>query len=188
MRDFFWRLPTLRCAAVSVLAYSASCAVAATGLSWKQGSDLLAVGLPALAAGTAWGQGDTEGLRQLSWALGTTVAATEATKAAFPSQRPDGSDDKSFPSGHTAVAFAAVRFMDKRYGAEMAPYTPWLYAAAGLTGWARVEARKHRWGDVAAGAALGFGAAHYWTEPVKGGQLSVLPAAQGLTVMWHRPW
>jgi membrane-associated phospholipid phosphatase len=165
-----------------------SAASAGTGLTWKNGSDLLAVGLPALAAGSAWGQGDNEGFKQLTLSMVTTLGATEVLKSSVHSMRPDGSDNKSFPSGHTAVAFAAVRFMDKRYGAEMAPYTPWLYAAAGLTGVARVEADKHRWRDVAAGAALGWASSQYWAQPVQGGQLSVLPSNKGWVVGWHRAW
>lgn len=169
-------------------AMAVSGASAGTGLTWKNGSDLLAIGLPALAAGSAWGQSDTEGFKQLTLSMVTTVGAAEVLKASVHSTRPDGSDNKSFPSEHTAVAFAAVRFMDKRYGADMAPYTPWLYAAAGLTGVARVEANKHRWRDVAAGAALGWGASQFWAQPVQGGQLSVLPAHNGLALAWHRAW
>lgn len=161
---------------------------AGNGLAWAHGSDLLALGLPALAAGSAWSQADAEGLKQLTYTLGTTVGAAEILKNTVHSTRPDGSDNKSFPSGHTAVAFAAVRFMDKRYGTEMAPYRPWLYAAAGLTGVARVQADKHHWRDVLAGGALGWGAAQFWTDPVKGGQLSVVPTAGGAAVAWYRAW
>ena len=161
---------------------------AGTGLTWRNGSDLLAVGLPALAAGAAWGQGDTEGFKQLTLTMATTVGTAEVLKASVHSMRPDGSDNKSFPSGHTAVAFAAVRFMDKRYGEQMTPYTPWLYAAAGMTGVARVEANKHHWRDVLAGGALGWGAAQLWTQPVQGGQLGVLPTNRGLTMAWQRAW
>lgn len=180
------RARTLLLGMVSALAVSG--AWAGTGLTWKNSSDLLAIGLPALAAGSAWGQGDTEGFKQLTLSMVSTVGAAEVLKASVHSVRPDGSDNKSFPSEHTAVAFAAVRFMDKRYGAEMAPYTPWLYMAASLTGVARVEARKHHWGDVAAGAALGWGASQFWAQPVQGGQLSVLPASHGLALAWHRAW
>lgn len=158
------------------------------GLGWKNGSDLLAVGLPALAAGAAWGQQDTEGMKQLTLTLASTVGAAELLKRTVKSTRPDGSDNKSFPSGHTAVAFAAVRFMDQRYASQVAPYRPWLYAAAGLTGLARVEADQHYWRDVAAGALLGWGAATWLTEPVQGGQLAVLPASRGVAVFWQRGW
>ena len=165
------------------------CAVhAGTGLGWAQGSDLLAIGLPALAAGSAWSRGDAEGVKQLTLSMVTSVVTTEGLKRSVHSMRPDGSDNKSFPSGHTAVAFAAVRFMDKRYGQEIASYTPWLYAAATLTGVARVEAQKHHWQDVIAGGVLGWGASQLWAEPVQGGQLSVLPASGGWAVAWRRAW
>jgi membrane-associated phospholipid phosphatase len=161
---------------------------AGTGLTWANASDMLAIGLPALAAGSAWSQSDGEGFKQLTLSMATTVGTAEVLKRTVHSMRPDGSDNKSFPSAHTAVAFAAVRFMDKRYGQDMAPYTPWLYAAAAMTGVARVEAKKHHWQDVLAGGALGWGASHLWAEPVQGGQLSVLPASGGLALAWHRAW
>ncbi len=170
------------------MAMAAGSASAGNGLTWANGSDMLAVGLPALAAGSAWSQGDTEGLKQLTYTMATTVGAAEVLKNTVHSVRPDGSDNKSFPSAHTAVAFAAVRYMDKRYSAEIAPYTPWLYAAAGLTGVARVQANKHHWQDVLAGGALGWGAAQWWAAPIQGGQLSVLPSSGGLALAWYRPW
>lgn len=169
-------------------ACSMGTACADNGLNWKNGSDLLAVGLPALAAGAAWGQQDTEGMKQLTLTMASTVGAAELLKRTVKATRPDGSDDKSFPSGHTAVAFAAVRFMDQRYAEQVAPYRPWLYAAAGLTGLARVEADQHYWRDVAAGAVLGWGAATWWAEPIQGGQLTVLPSSRGLAMFWQRAW
>jgi membrane-associated phospholipid phosphatase len=78
--------------------------------------------------------------------------------------------------------------MDKRYAGAIAPYTPWLYAAAGLTGLSRVEANKHYWHDVAAGALLGWGAANWLAEPIQGGQMTVLPSSQGVAVFWRRAW
>ena len=174
---------------VGLLSLSAcSCAFAGSANGWGNAADLLAVGLPALAAGVTWAQGDTEGGKELTYSLGGSYLATTALKKSIHSTRPDGSDNESFPSRHTAIAFAAVRYMDKRYGAELAPYTPWLYAAAGMTGVAMVQAHKHHWQDVAAGAALGFGTAHYLTEPIKGGQLSLLPAPGGVALAWQRSW
>lgn len=155
---------------------------------WNNASHVLAVGLPMLAAGTAFKEGDAAGFQQLTLTMASAVGAAELLKRTIPAQRPDGSDNKSFPSGHTAVAFAAVRFMDKRYGEAIASYTPWLYAAAGLTGLARVEADKHYWHDAAAGALLGWGAANWWAEPIQGGQMTVLPSSKGVAVSWRRAW
>lgn len=64
-----------------------------------------------------------------------------------------GDDLHGFPSGHSAIAFATATSL-----AEAEPKHKWLYyAGAALIGWSRVEANAHTWGDVAAGAALGFG-------------------------------
>jgi membrane-associated phospholipid phosphatase len=154
--------------------------------SWNSASDLLAVGLPALAAGMTWKQEDSEGAQQLAYSLGLTFVAASVLKNSIHAARPDGSDNKSFPSGHTALAFAGVRYIDKRYGAELSPFTPWLYAAAGLTGIARVQANMHHWQDVFAGGALGYVTASYLAEPLKGGQLSLLRTPGGFGVGWQR--
>ena len=176
-----------RCLSLTSLSVCTS-AFAGGANGWASASELLAVGLPALAAGATWAQGDTEGLKQLTYSVGGSYLAATALKKSIHATRPDGSNNESFPSAETTVAFAAVRYMDKRYGAELAPYTPWLYAAAGLTGVARVQANKHHWQDVAAGAALGFGTAHYLTEPVKGGLLSLSPTPGGVAAVWQRNW
>ena len=152
--------------------------------SWGTASDLMAASLPVLAGGLVLQRADDAGARQLALSLGSSVAAAELLKSTVHSTRPDGSDNHSFPSAHTAVAFSAATFIDRRYGQQYAAYTPALYGLAALTGVARVEAKKHHWGDVLAGGAIGWGASRLWAEPVAGGQLSVLPAPHGLAVAW----
>ena len=105
------------------------------------------------------------------------------------STRPDGSDNKSFPSAHTAVAFSAAAFIDRRYGEQYGAWAPAaLYGVAALTGVARVEAKKHHWGDVLAGGAMGYGASRFWTNPSKNGQLAVLPSSHGLAIAWAQQY
>ena len=82
------------------------------------------------------------------------MGSAEILKHQISALRPDKSDDKSFPSGHTAVAFASARYLDKRYSGQVSPYL--LYGAAGLTALARVQADKHYWKDTIAGGALGY--------------------------------
>lgn len=152
--------------------------------SWGNVSDVLAIGLPLAAAGKAFGNGDSEGVKELTYTLGSTLVAAEALKSLIHEKRPDGSGNDSFPSGHTAIAFAAARFYDKRYAAEASPY---LYAAAALTGIARVKADKHFAKDVVAGAGLGYVSAEYFTRPLAGGAVSLMPAKSGVAVLWQKP-
>ena len=82
--------------------------------------------------------------------------------------RPDGSDQYSFPSGHTAAAFAAAEFMRQEYK----DVSPWYgvagYAAAAATGYLRMYNNKHWMGDVVAGAGIGIMSTKlaYWIYPV----------------------
>ena len=70
--------------------------------------------------------------------------------------RPDGSDYNSFPSGHTAAAFASAEFLRQEYK----DVSPWYgvagYAAAGATGMLRMYNNKHWVSDVLAGAGVGI--------------------------------
>ncbi len=159
--------------------------------NWDTASTVMAAGLPALAGVATLANNDLTGTRQLVLSTGSALVATELLKNTVHSTRPDGSDNKSFPSGHTAIAFSAAAFMDRRYGEQWGQrYGQWtvpaLYGVAALAGVARVEANKHRWGDVLAGAAIGWGSARFWSEPVQGGQLSVVPAPHGVAVGWAR--
>jgi hypothetical protein len=69
--------------------------------------------------------------------------------------RPDGSDKRSFPSGHTAAAFAAAEFMNQEYK----DLSPWYgiagYTAATATGTLRMLNNKHWLSDVIMGAGVG---------------------------------
>lgn len=92
------------------------------------------------------------------------AGSTYALKHAVHSRRPDGTDNHSFPSGHTAIAFCGATVLHKEYG----KVSPWIsvagYSVATLTAVDRVRRNRHRWGDVAAGAAIGFLSAEagYW--------------------------
>ena len=45
--------------------------------------------------------------------MGVAFVSKTALKAVVNEERPDHSDNKSFPSGHAAIAFAAARSIDK---------------------------------------------------------------------------
>lgn len=71
-------------------------------------------------------------------------------------ERPDHSGLNSFPSGHTATAFAAAEWLRTEYWNR----SPWIgiagYVAATGTGVLRVYNNRHWVSDVIAGAAIGF--------------------------------
>ena len=121
---------------------------------WDQassiGRDLLvasALGIPAI-------KGDWKGDFEAGGSMLIAGGATYGLKNLFPEERPDHSDRKSFPSGHTSVSFAAASSLENRYGWKAG--LP-AFAVATFVGVARVQARKHHWYDVVAGAALGTG-------------------------------
>lgn len=81
-----------------------------------------------------------------------------ALKAMVKEERPDHSDNKSFPSGHAAMAFAAARSIDKEFRKDCIWIPIAGYAAATAVGIQRVARDRHHWYDVLAGAAVGVGA------------------------------
>ena len=106
---------------------------------------LTALGLPAV-------HGDWQGDLQAGGSMGAAFIVTEGLKRAFPEERPDLSNRKSFPSGHTSVSFAAAASLQNRYGWKVGLPAQLLASFVGLS---RVEARKHHWYDVVVGAGIG---------------------------------
>lgn len=96
--------------------------------------------------------------RTIIYGLSTAImgSAVYATKNLSKQWRPDISDRSSFPSGHTATAFAAAEFLRKEYW----KVSPWYgiagYAAAATTGYLRMYNNKHWLSDVVAGAGIGI--------------------------------
>lgn len=107
-------------------------------------------------------KGDYKGLLQLAESGATAVAASYLLKNVVKKERPDGSDNKSFPSNHATAAFAGAAFLQRRYGWK---YGIPAYAVSTYVAWGRVYAKKHDFWDVLAGAAIGAGCAYIYTRP-----------------------
>ncbi|HEY8592240.1 MAG TPA: phosphatase PAP2 family protein [Sphingomicrobium sp.] len=127
-------------------------AAAGSKEDWDKASSVGRSALVVAALGIPAVQGDWKGDKQAAVAIGGTWVVTEALKRATNEQRPDRSDDKSFPSGHTSSSFAAAATLEKRYGWKVG--LP-AHLVAALVGVARVKAKKHYVHDVVAGALLG---------------------------------
>jgi len=70
--------------------------------------------------------------------------------------RPDTGYPTSFPSGHTAQAFAAATFLVKEYGHKNVWYSVGAYSMATSVGVLRVMNNRHWISDVLAGAGVGI--------------------------------
>lgn len=107
-----------------------------------------------------------------------TAGTTYVLKHTIHHTRPDGSDRKSFPSGHAAISFAGAHTLHHQYG----HISPWVsiggYAVATATAVDRVVRDRHHWYDVAAGAAIGVASAElsHWLSR------KLFPEKSGCTV------
>jgi hypothetical protein len=70
--------------------------------------------------------------------------------------RPNGSNSYSFPSGHTANAFAGAEFMAQELSGKSPYYGLVGYALAATTGAFRIYHKDHWFSDVVAGAGFGI--------------------------------
>ena len=92
------------------------------------------------------------------------TAVTGALKLTVKEWRPDGSDNRSFPSGHAARAFAGAELVRSEYGWR---WGAGAYAVAAGVGLLRIAGEHHYAHDVLAGAAVGIFSARlaYWVLP-----------------------
>jgi membrane-associated phospholipid phosphatase len=82
--------------------------------------------------------------------------------------RPDGSDTRSFPSGHTATAFMGAELLYQEYKHVSNWYGITGYVVAAGTGLFRMSNEKHWLTDVATGAGIGILSTKiaYWIHPL----------------------
>lgn len=139
--------------------------------------DVLVVTMPLATLTAVLIEKDWTGLKQAAFSATATLGSSLILKYTIHKTRPDLSDDHSFPSAHTSVAFANAAFVQRRYGWKVgAP----AYVVATYIGWSRTYAKKHDWWDVAAGAALGAGCSYIFTRPwTQEHELQVAPVSDG---------
>ena len=128
----------------------------------RTSGDILVSVLPASYMITTLSLQDWEGLKQGAFTGALMAGIGSGLKYLIDKERPDKSNNKSFPSLHTGFSFAGATFIQRRYGWEWG--IP-AYAVATYVGWSRVYGKKHDWVDVTTGAALGIGCAYLFTRP-----------------------
>lgn len=138
--------------AIGVVALGVSGPAAASDKGWSDASSIGRDVLIVAALGVPAVQADWSGDLQAGASMLVAGGVSYGLKELIHERRPDGSDDKSFPSGHAAISFAAAATLENRYGWKVG--IP-AFALASFVGAARVEARKHHWYDVVAGGAIG---------------------------------
>ena len=92
-------------------------------------------------------------------------SATRILKVTFKEQRPDQSDNESFPSGHTSIAFTNAALLYYEYKDSNFWYASSGFLFATATGVLRIANNKHYTSDVLAGAGIGLASGlivSYW--------------------------
>lgn len=128
----------------------------------RTSTDVAVIAMPVATLGIAIAKQDWKGIGIGAAECAGTLAVTYGLKYMVKKKRPDRSDNRSFPSGHSSLAFADASFVMRRYGWKFG--VP-MYAVAGYVAWGRTYARKHDLWDVAAGAAIGTAVGLIATTP-----------------------
>jgi hypothetical protein len=143
-----------------------------------------------------WLEAKAKGAMVGAGAFATTAGITSGLKSLTSRERPNGTGDDSFPSGHasTAAVFDTMTVRNLQSIEMPSPLRTTLEVGAGAltagTAWARVEAGAHYPSDVLVGIALGNFFAAFFTEAFlglePGGKLAlgVEPARGGGLVRW----
>lgn len=119
---------------------------------------------------------------------------TSTTKSLTAVKRPSG-DNRSFPSGHTSMAFTLAHFMHREYGEKSIWFSIGAYSCAATVGILRISKDAHWISDVFAGAGVGilsteaaYATHRYLFDKYKKNKLTMYPFREneqnGLTLVY----
>ena len=126
------------------------------------------------------------------------LVSTYTVKYLSRETRPNGADNLSFPSGHTAQAFLAASIVHTEFRDKSQWYGVGAYTIATSVAALRMINDKHWQSDVVAGAGFGILSAHLaylshrnrWGRKSIGRDIGMVPAyfgngASGMSISWH---
>ncbi|MDI1295576.1 MAG: phosphatase PAP2 family protein, partial [bacterium] len=87
--------------------------------SWETASTVGAGLLVTTAIGLPLAKDDWEGAGQAALSVGVAGGSAYLLKSIIREDRPDHSDQRSFPSGHAALSFSSAATLQRRYGWEI---------------------------------------------------------------------
>jgi membrane-associated phospholipid phosphatase len=122
---------------------------------------ITALATPSGADSKDWVYSKLKGIAVEGAAELVTAGATSLLKDATGRTRPNGSSNKSFPSGEASAAFSSVALSNRNLDSIELPQEVKIplkvvnILLGSSVAWARVEAQEHFPSDVLAGAALG---------------------------------
>lgn len=127
---------------------------------------------------------------QLGYAMSAFIAngvITYGLKFGVGRERPDQSNTRSFPSGHTSNSFLTATIAQEVYGSKIG--IP-AYALASITGLSRIHDNKHYVSDVIFGAALGTAIGKGFGQIYQNNQhpkIGIIPLANQsrIQMTWH---
>ena len=150
------------------------------------------------AAGAAVAFGDSRltnigliSLQSVAGAVGVSVGGKYIVSRARPLEERgafeqvgagESRSNSSFPSGHSAVAFAAVTPFAQEYDA------PWLYGVAALSSMGRVASRDHWVSDTVAGGIVGYAIGSWLWQAQRDdsrSRLTIVPGRKEVSVAWQ---
>ncbi len=161
--------------------------------AWGNVGKAMPVALAA-GAGAAVAFGDSRmqnigiiSLQSIAASAGVSIFTKRVVQRARPGNgngiwsRTTNRSDASFPSNHSAVAFAAVTPFAQEYDA------PWLYGLAAAGAMGRVADRQHWVSDVVAGGVVGYAIGSWLWQAQRDdskSQFAVIPGAKSVSVSW----
>lgn len=120
-------------------------------LQYAPGAALLAMKIAGVESRSSW----PRLLVSDAFSAVIMIGVSENLKRAVKEMRPDGEDNRSFPSGHTAVSYMMATMLHKEYG----HISPWIslgsYAIAATTATSRMLHNRHWMSDILVGAGIG---------------------------------